>query len=70
MFKATARRLYQLVGKTKLSDLPAEWQTTVGHVLDTEETTVSNLFITDRLCLLLMNPPQDAKFKNAEIRYR
>ncbi|KAL4938852.1 hypothetical protein BDV06DRAFT_214764 [Aspergillus oleicola] len=24
MFKATARRLYQLVGKTKLSDLPAE----------------------------------------------
>ncbi|KAL4912596.1 hypothetical protein BDW62DRAFT_17856 [Aspergillus aurantiobrunneus] len=39
MFKATARRLYQLVGKTKLSDLPAEWQATVGHVLDTEETT-------------------------------
>lgn len=46
MFKATAHRFYQLVGKTKLNDLPAEWQTTVGHVLDTE-TTVSNLFITD-----------------------
>lgn len=47
MFKTTAHRFYQLVGKTKLNDPPTEWQATVIHVLDTEETTVSNLFITD-----------------------
>ncbi|KAL4813555.1 hypothetical protein BDW67DRAFT_106427 [Aspergillus spinulosporus] len=39
MFKATARHLYQIIGKTKLSDLPVEWQATVSNVLDTEETT-------------------------------
>ncbi|PYH38050.1 uncharacterized protein BO87DRAFT_455648 [Aspergillus neoniger CBS 115656] len=37
MFKATARSLYQLIGKTRLGDLPPEWQAPVGQVLDAEE---------------------------------
>ncbi|KMK55498.1 hypothetical protein Y699_09507 [Aspergillus fumigatus Z5] len=37
MFQSTARRLYQLIGKTKLTDLPPEWQTPVSQVLDAEE---------------------------------
>jgi hypothetical protein len=41
MFQSTARRLYQLIGKTKLTDLPPEWQTPVSQVLDAEEKAVS-----------------------------
>ena len=45
--QATARRLYQLVGRTKLTDLPAEWQGPVSQVLDAEEKAVSHLSIGD-----------------------
>ncbi|KAL4891345.1 hypothetical protein BDV59DRAFT_182278 [Aspergillus ambiguus] len=42
MFQSTTRRLYQLIGKTKLTDLPLEWQAPVSQVLDAEEKTDSN----------------------------
>jgi hypothetical protein len=42
MFQSTARRLYQLIGKTKLTDLPLEWQGPVSQVLAEEEKTVGD----------------------------
>ncbi|KAB8256811.1 hypothetical protein BDV32DRAFT_128514 [Aspergillus pseudonomiae] len=37
MFQSTARRFYQIIGKTKLTDLPLEWQAPVSQFLDAEE---------------------------------
>jgi hypothetical protein len=42
MFKSTAQRLYKIVGKTKLSDLPPEWQAPVSQFLDAEEKAMSD----------------------------
>ncbi|GFF98175.1 hypothetical protein IFM53868_09675 [Aspergillus udagawae] len=42
MFQSTTRRLYQLIGKTKLTDLPLEWQGPVSQVLAEEETADPN----------------------------
>jgi hypothetical protein len=42
MFKSTAQRLYKIVGKTKLNDLPPEWQAPVSQFLDAEEKAVSD----------------------------
>jgi hypothetical protein len=42
MFQSTTRRLYQLIGKTKLTDLPPEWQAPVSQVLEAEEKAVSD----------------------------
>ncbi|KAJ5184186.1 hypothetical protein N7492_001802 [Penicillium capsulatum] len=42
MFKATTARLYQLVGKTKLNDLPFEWRSPVSGYLDGEEKADPN----------------------------
>lgn len=41
MFKQTTR-LYQLLGKTKLEDLPPSWQGPMDRVLKREEQGVSN----------------------------
>ncbi|PLB47702.1 hypothetical protein P170DRAFT_476382 [Aspergillus steynii IBT 23096] len=37
MFQGTSRRLYQVIGNTKLSDLPPEWRAPVSDVLENEE---------------------------------
>ncbi|PYI02932.1 hypothetical protein BO78DRAFT_350731 [Aspergillus sclerotiicarbonarius CBS 121057] len=37
MFKQTAQRLYQLIGKTKLEDLPTGWQAPIDHALREQE---------------------------------
>ncbi|PYI02370.1 hypothetical protein BO78DRAFT_454160 [Aspergillus sclerotiicarbonarius CBS 121057] len=42
MFQATTRRLYQLIGKTKLTDLPPEWVSPVYDVLESEENADPN----------------------------
>lgn len=40
MFKQTKQRLYQFIGKVKLSDLPAAWQNPVDSVLLNQEQSV------------------------------
>lgn len=40
MFASTARRLLQVVGGTKLIDLPKEWQAPVEKVLSDQEAAV------------------------------
>jgi hypothetical protein len=42
MFKPTKQRLYQLVGKTKLKDLPPTWQNPVDGAIKQEEKAVSD----------------------------
>lgn len=37
MFKQTKQRLYQFIGKVKLSDLPTAWQNPVDSVLLNQE---------------------------------
>lgn len=45
MFKQTTQRLYQLLGKTKLEDLPPSWQDPMDRVLRRQEQAVSNTVI-------------------------
>ncbi|RAL03697.1 uncharacterized protein BO80DRAFT_442279 [Aspergillus ibericus CBS 121593] len=52
---ATTRRLYQLIGKTNITDIPPEWVSPAYDVLEMEENAP-------------MKSNQDPNFKNAEIR--
>lgn len=45
MFKQTTQRLYQLLGKTKLEDLPPSWQGPMDRVLQRQEQAVSNSMV-------------------------
>ncbi|OGM43842.1 hypothetical protein ABOM_007551 [Aspergillus bombycis] len=44
MFKQTAQRLYKLIGKTRLEDLPVSWQGPIDQVLQQQEKAVSIVF--------------------------
>lgn len=45
MFKQTKQRLYQFIGKVKLSDLPTAWQNPVDSVLLNQEQAVCERFV-------------------------
>ncbi|KAK1146876.1 hypothetical protein N8T08_002202 [Aspergillus melleus] len=42
MFKQTTQRLYKLLGKTKLEDLPPAWQGPMDRVLNQQEQADPN----------------------------
>ncbi|KAI1829066.1 hypothetical protein NUH16_011041 [Penicillium rubens] len=42
MFKQTTQRLYKLIGKTKLEDLPVTWQGPMDQVLQQQEKANPN----------------------------
>lgn len=66
MFKPTMRCLYQIIGKTKLSDLSSEWIAPVTSCLDAEEKAVSDQVVILYFGIGLYQ--QDPNFKMAEIR--
>ena len=66
MFSSTARRFLQLIGGTKLTDLPKEWQAPVERVLSEQEATVRDTSIIQEF--LSECSPQDPRITQAEIR--